>query len=81
MFTEYDYQTAYSQPKPKASPEIAKLAKIVITWKNHDQVFYPEDILNFMVEGNLISEDEVKDIIKENPLDIRLPTKYDYSME
>lgn len=79
MFHEYEYTNSYSEPKPRATPEVAKLAKIVITWKNHDQVFYPEDLLNFMVEGNMISEEEVKEIIKENPLDIRLPTKYDYS--
>lgn len=58
---------------------IKEFAETIIAWKKQNQVMYPEDILNFMVECNLISAFDLKGLILEHDkkkVDVKLPESY-----
>jgi len=62
----------------KTAEEVKTFTEKIIAWKNNKQLLFPDDVLNMLIDCKLINEYEVKEIIDKKPLDISLPTKYDY---
>lgn len=66
----------------RSSDESINLARQIIKWKFHNLPMFPEDVLNYMIQENVITENEVHQILVEvflsdkKTLDIVLPKKY-----
>jgi DNA-directed RNA polymerase subunit F len=59
--------------------KLKKLIEQIVYWKRKNYIMYPNDILNYLIEYDLISISEAKELIDEyskTPLDIHLPREY-----
>ena len=59
---EYFYGEEYL---PKMSKETKSLAMKIMAFHHINQPFYASDVLNMMIESNLLSLSEAKDLLKE----------------
>ena len=56
-----------------ASDETKKFTKIILTWLHNKQQMHPEDVLNYMIQENIISNEEIWHLYKDYPGEISLP--------
>lgn len=64
-----------------ASQEIVNFTRIILAWKKSKLDMSPDDVLNYMIQEKLISENEalcllVESFLLNNSVDIVLPKKY-----
>jgi len=67
--------------QPIATPEAYEFARKIVQWKVNKLQMLPDDVLNYMIQENLITEQEVIGLLIEsfllkNSLDISLPKRY-----
>ena len=64
---------------PQTDPNVLKFCEIVVLWKKQNQQFFPEDILNYLIQMNIVKLEEVVKLLEESnkkQVDIKLPVVY-----
>ena len=49
---------------------------MILAWEERDELLFPEDVLNFLMDFDIVTEEEISYLRQEKPVDIRLPFKY-----
>lgn len=49
---------------------------MILAWEERDELLFPEDVLNFLMDFDIVTEEEISYLRQEKPVDIRLPSKY-----
>jgi len=55
---------------------IRKFTQMILAWEERDELLFPEDVLNFLMDFDIVTEEEISYLRQEKPVDIRLPSKY-----
>lgn len=55
---------------------IRKFTQMILAWEERDELLFPEDVLNFLMDFDIVTEEEISYLRQEKPVDIRLPFKY-----
>lgn len=55
---------------------IRKFTQMILAWEERDELLFPEDVLNFLMDFDIVTEEEICYLRQEKPVDIRLPSKY-----
>lgn len=55
---------------------IKKFTLMMLAWERKDELLFPEDVLNFLMDFDIVTEEEINLLRQEKPVDIRLPSKY-----
>lgn len=82
MMDEFELSYGDGSEISRSSAAALEFAKEIVKWKLNDMTMFPEDVLNYMIQSNLITETEVIGIMVEvclsdkKELDISLPKKY-----
>lgn len=66
----------------RATSEVLAFAKQIVKWKMQGMQMFPDDVIGYMIQENVISETEILGLLveqyltNEKTLDIVLPKKY-----
>lgn len=72
----YGAASYYGPTEKPISSEMKIIAEQMFAWKKARQQLEPEDVLNFLIETNLVTEKQIKDNFVDSKKTMRLPKKF-----